>query len=268
MIQIKPSNSVATSSTAPDPIVLFDRDALRLRRIDYVAGEMQTPHHHDFASVTLVLRGDCQEVSEYDNHLSQTCTVLIKPPHVDHANVYGDRGTASLQISFAPRALPAFPLGDACRHLEGGPPAAKMLALLRATAHADPQALAPLILDALNTVAAYSNATAKEAPDWVEVLSRTIHSEPAESFSVARLAEHVGMHPVSMARAFRRHRACSITEYVRRARILRASRRIATHDCSLADLAIESGFADQPHFTRAFRTELGCTPGEFRRLVV
>jgi AraC-like DNA-binding protein len=32
---------------------------------------------------------------------------------------------------------------------------------------------------------------------------------------------------------------------------------------SLADVAVSVGFADQPHFTRAFRTEMGLTPGGF-----
>ena len=36
---------------------------------------------------------------------------------------------------------------------------------------------------------------------------------------------------------------------------------------SLIDVAMETGFSDQPHLTRAFRTELGLPPGRFRSLV-
>jgi AraC-like DNA-binding protein len=36
---------------------------------------------------------------------------------------------------------------------------------------------------------------------------------------------------------------------------------------SLADIAVETGFADQPHFTRAFSKAVGMTPGAWRRTV-
>jgi AraC family transcriptional regulator len=33
---------------------------------------------------------------------------------------------------------------------------------------------------------------------------------------------------------------------------------------SLAEIAAEAGFADQSHFTRVFRRQVGVTPGEYR----
>jgi AraC-like DNA-binding protein len=39
-------------------------------------------------------------------------------------------------------------------------------------------------------------------------------------------------------------------------------------DKSLADVAIETGFADQPHFTRTFSRVLGVSPGAWRRAVL
>jgi AraC family transcriptional regulator len=35
-------------------------------------------------------------------------------------------------------------------------------------------------------------------------------------------------------------------------------------NCSLTDIALATGFADQSHFTRAFRRVLGVTPGNWR----
>jgi AraC-like DNA-binding protein len=34
----------------------------------------------------------------------------------------------------------------------------------------------------------------------------------------------------------------------------------------LVDVAAEAGFADQAHFTRAFRSRFGLTPGRYRAL--
>ena len=36
---------------------------------------------------------------------------------------------------------------------------------------------------------------------------------------------------------------------------------------SLAEISLATGFADQSHFTRAFRRITGMSPGAFRRLV-
>jgi AraC family transcriptional regulator len=35
---------------------------------------------------------------------------------------------------------------------------------------------------------------------------------------------------------------------------------------SLAQIALEAGFADQSHFTRAFRRHFGVTPGRYRAM--
>ena len=184
------------------------------------------------------------------------------------ANRYGAREMASLQIAFSPRALPGFALGSACRHFEGGAPAAAMLCLLRATASHSAD-LAPLIRGALDaTASACVSPPQGPVPDWLRHLLDTLEGQSQTTPPrIGALARELGMHPVSLARAFRRERACSITEHLRGVRILRAGRLIARGGSGLAEIAAETGFADQPHLTRAFRAELGCTPGEFRRLV-
>ena len=55
-------------------------------------------------------------------------------------------------------------------------------------------------------------------------------------------------------------------EYVRRLRIEFATRALLTSDVSLAAVAQAAGFADQGHFTRAFKAATGYTPGAYRRL--
>ena len=139
---------------------------------------------------------------------------------------------------------------------------------LNATDIGSGDALTPYIIRAIDTIAeACERHPSTPIPDWLAHASEEIEAKTVDGVSVQDMARQLGLHPVSLARAFRHHHACSITEYLRRKRIVQASRRIAAGADSLADLAIESGFADQPHFTRAFRAELGCTPGEFRRLV-
>ncbi len=47
-----------------------------------------------------------------------------------------------------------------------------------------------------------------------------------------------------------------------------ASAQLALRDVSLAEVAAGAGFADQSHFTRAFRAYTGVTPGRYRELLL
>jgi AraC-like DNA-binding protein len=62
---------------------------------------------------------------------------------------------------------------------------------------------------------------------------------------------------------------CSLGEppyrYLRRRRIERAQEMMLLTDKSLAEIAVECGFADQPHFTKTFRQIVGMSPGAWRR---
>jgi AraC family transcriptional regulator len=100
-------------------------------------------------------------------------------------------------------------------------------------------------------------------PAWlgrvVDLLHATCHRPP----SLAALAREAGVHPMHLARAFRHHLGCSVGEMARQIRIDEACRRIAGGE-SLARVAAATGFADQSHFSRAFRQVVGTTPGRFR----
>jgi AraC-like DNA-binding protein len=50
---------------------------------------------------------------------------------------------------------------------------------------------------------------------------------------------------------------------IQRRRLQEASVRLRSDPASLADVAADLGYADQPHFTRDFRSVTGMTPGEF-----
>ena len=84
---------------------------------------------------------------------------------------------------------------------------------------------------------------------------------------IASIAGAVDVHPVHLARVFRRHHDCSPGEFLRRVRIQRACRLLAESPESLSAIAYETGYADQSHFTRHFKRAVGVPPGAYRRLV-
>lgn len=85
--------------------------------------------------------------------------------------------------------------------------------------------------------------------------------------SLTELAGAVGVHPAHLARCFRREYGQTVGEYARALRLEWAAEQLALDDAPLAEIALRAGFADQSHFTRAFRQHAGITPGRYRELV-
>lgn len=83
---------------------------------------------------------------------------------------------------------------------------------------------------------------------------------------LAGLARSAEVHPVYLMRAFKRAYGCSIGEFVRELRIARAANHLAHSADSVCATAAQFGFADQSHFCRAFRTETGVAPSNYRML--
>jgi len=83
-------------------------------------------------------------------------------------------------------------------------------------------------------------------------------------FSLDNLAKEVGVHPVQLAREFRRVHRLTIGEYIRKLRIEYVCAKLKSSSVSLQELAQESGFTDHSHLTRTFKTHMGLSPSEFR----
>jgi AraC family transcriptional regulator len=80
-----------------------------------------------------------------------------------------------------------------------------------------------------------------------------------------RLARAAGVTPSWLTRIFVREVGCAPVEALRRLRLDRAAQLLARGDLAIAAIAERAGFTDPFHFSRAFRSEFGCPPREFRR---
>jgi AraC family transcriptional regulator len=78
------------------------------------------------------------------------------------------------------------------------------------------------------------------------------------------LAQTVGIHPVHLAREFRRFFQCTMGEYVRRLRVESACQEIIKAELPLSEIALKYGFYDQSHFTNIFKQLTGMTPAHYK----
>ena len=87
-----------------------------------------------------------------------------------------------------------------------------------------------------------------------------------QDISLEALAQQAGFSSYHFARLFRQTIGESPHQFVLRQRIERAQRLLKERDIPLALVAIESGFANQSHFTQAFKRYLGLTPRAYRQM--
>jgi AraC family transcriptional regulator len=85
----------------------------------------------------------------------------------------------------------------------------------------------------------------------------------AGPLSLTGVAQHVGVHPVHLARTFRAVYRTSFASYVRELRIDFAREQLAGA-APLSEIAAAAGFYDQSHFSRCFKRHLGMTPAAYR----
>ena len=134
---------------------------------------------------------------------------------------------------------------------------------------AAPDAFTPLALEglALELLAIAGRSRVPLRPDrWVERVRVTVRERFREPFEPSRLAAEIGVHPAHLARAFRARYGETLGEYVRRLRLEWAAGEMIATDKPLTFLAVEAGFCDQSHFTRAFKRQFGITPARFRAM--
>jgi AraC family transcriptional regulator len=102
-------------------------------------------------------------------------------------------------------------------------------------------------------------------PVWLKRVTELLNDEVAENLTIEQLAKVAGVHPVHLAVVFRRFHNQTIGDYARQQRLARATQMLFDRELSLADIAGATGFFDQSHFTRVFKSYYGVTPGVFRK---
>ncbi len=102
--------------------------------------------------------------------------------------------------------------------------------------------------------------------------ARALHPAVAQALNafatgadIGKVAKSSGYSHRRFLTLFQREVGLTPKRYCRVRRFQRATRRLAAAPTmSLASLAVEAGYSDQPHFTREFRQIAGITPTEYR----
>jgi two-component system response regulator YesN len=86
-------------------------------------------------------------------------------------------------------------------------------------------------------------------------------------FSIQRMADAFSLSQPYVSRMFKEQTGRTISDYVNHIRIEEAKRLLQDREASVKDIVQQIGYSDVSSFIRKFKTTVGMTPGEYRKLL-
>ena len=108
-----------------------------------------------------------------------------------------------------------------------------------------PLAIEGLLLELLAGVTRQTSHSENGNAKWLSRARDFVHDRFQESISLAEVAEFAEVHPVSLARAFRKTYHCTVGDYVRRLRIESACQKLSSSYIRMPTM-------EQPHSSGSF----------------
>lgn len=247
-------------------------NGLTLTETDYVHSHVDW-HYHELPYFTYLLQGQLLEVNQRQSYQCVAGDLLFHNWHDAHYNRKPGGLARGFHVEIDGKWLQQFDISlDQCSgsfQLSDPELMIRMARLYRASFYdqADlPLALETALIGLLEGMSEVEASGCKQKPAWVGKVKALIHDQYASALSLQMIAREGGVHPVHMCRDFSRYFHCTPSAYIRKVRIERSLPLLHDQSLRLSDIAYDCGFADQSHFIRAFRAQMGCSPGQYRRV--
>ncbi|HJQ39510.1 MAG TPA: AraC family transcriptional regulator [Thermoanaerobaculia bacterium] len=248
-----------------DAVSSRDVRGLTLTDYTYRPALRIAPHRHETAYLSIVLTGGYEESLQSGERTCRAGTVTFHLPNEQHADRFGAEGARIFTIEFEPRWLEAVPMLDRPATFNGGPVASLMLRASAELARMDD--VSPLAIEGLayEMLAEAVRGAKGSAPRWLERARAVVAERFRERLTLESIAAEAGVHPAHLTREFRRHYGTTIGDAIRARRVEAASHALAFSAEPIARIALDAGFANQSHFSAAFRRVTGMSPARYRR---
>jgi AraC family transcriptional regulator len=232
-------------------------------------------HTHQRPYFSLTLQGASTEIIEKQKREYRTLSLAFFPAGLSHANDYHHAQTRCFNLelenswdTYIDEANPAI------NHpIEFSPGIMPWLTMrlyheFRLTSQPSALSIESLVFELLAETSRHTpTKTFKREPRWVQTVTELLHDEFMHPLALNDIAQAVGVHPIYLARIFRRSMGCSVGDYVRQLRMDHACRQLADDQIPLGVVAVNCGYYDQSHFSKAFKVTIGMTPQKFRQML-
>ena len=123
-----------------------------------------------------------------------------------------------------------------------------------------------LLLQICEVLSNLKTYNVQKNPNWVEKLKELLHFDNS-TLSLDYLSNELNVHPVHISRAASKHLSMSLGEYIRQHKVKKAIPLLLSSKNSLTEIAYETGFSDQSHFNRVFKSIFNSSPNAYRKNV-
>jgi AraC family transcriptional regulator len=240
---------------------------LRIEMIRFHRGMRLEEHSHAWGCLHWIRGGLYKERDATATRCCGSGTLLYKAPEVVHENRFdeGDAWALRLQIPWHLLPAPAREPSSSIRVL--APLARALLAAVWAEHQiADGPselAVAALTDEIVNQVVVGAGGARSVSIRAAEDARRAISDRWNDTISFTDLAGQLGVDRSTLARSFRCRFGMSMGAFQRGLRVAHALCML-DDGASVVAVALDAGFADQAHFTRAFKAVVGVPPALWR----
>lgn len=244
-----------------------------LREIVYPSRHVTPEHSHEHAYFSFTINGNYTKVYGTQKVECTPQTLVFHPPfqkQTGKCEAGGRSFLIEIETNFLER-LRRYPLiTDRLVIFRDGALvrfAARLYREFRQTDEFSPLTIEGLLLEMLAERSRnHANGSRSRTPRWLEHSRQIANSCFSEHLTVVGIAKSVGVHPVYLATQFRRVYGSTVGEYIRKLRADFACGLLSKTDAPLVQIALDSGFSNQSHFSTSFKRVTGMTPTDYRAL--
>ena len=243
----------------------------RVNEVFYPAGMQQDRHRHRYPALSFVASGRYQECIGRQAHSRRMSTLIYHPADEKHSVAFeSDVRILSVEFRTDRKAR------NTANSLDSGSSYRSELVtwlgvrLRREMARSDSASV--LAIDGLISEMLAEGSRGKVLSEeksnaaWLARATDFVHDNYRATLSLEEVAKVAGVHSAHLSRVFRQKMGCTVGEYLRRLRFEFACQQILSTERPLCEVAHDAGFADQSHFNRIFRNQMGITPYMYRKL--
>jgi AraC family transcriptional regulator len=238
-------------------------------RNHYAPGLRLGSHVHCSPFISAVCDGSYFELCGSSVQACTSSTVIYHPAGEGHSDRFEAEGASVLSIDLASAARNVG-IVDRLSATRMEVTDAQFLARQINREFGEPCHTSDLVIESLafelmgNCVRKRRKLT-RRTPGWLPLAIELVNEHYGERLTLAEVAQLIGVHPVHLARHFRRRMGCTFGEFLRRIRLSRALTELRTSNKPVAEISANTGFADQSHMTRLLQATMGITPAAYRR---
>ncbi len=224
------------------------------------------PHSHPEWELIYYTGGEGKVIIEDLEYSFESGTIFVIPPNVVHSDT-SPGGYTNLYVNFSDNTIPPIPFGaldNPSRDIYN------LLLILQREYMLHIKNHEQIMNLLLETVFAYINvfAISDKTNDYVENMKQIIISNYTEvSFSLNQMYDSININSDYARRLFVKETGYTPSNYLKRLKIKKAKELLGIKNVkfTIYDIAQQSGFSDQYHFSKIFKQVTGLSPMAWKK---